>query len=56
LHQAESRLAPGGALLLEIEATQGESAPRAARKVFPHARVDVLPDLAGHPRLLQVLV
>ncbi len=54
LAQAETRLARGGLLLLEIEASQGESAPRAARKVFPRARVDVLPDLAGHPRLLRI--
>ncbi|GAB4520574.1 MAG: peptide chain release factor N(5)-glutamine methyltransferase [Anaerolineales bacterium] len=56
LTQAESRLASEGALLLEIEATQGESAPRAARGIFPNAHVDVLPDLAGRPRLLRVLV
>lgn len=56
LTQAETRLTHGGCLLLEIEATQGESAPRAAHKVFPDAHIDVLPDLAGHPRVLRVLV
>ncbi len=54
LGQAGTCLSPGGLLLLEIAASQGESAPRAARRVFPHARVEVLPDLAGHPRLLRV--
>ncbi len=54
LAQAETRLARGGLLLLEIAASQSESAPRAARKVFPRARMDVLPDLAGHPRLLRI--
>ena len=54
LAQAETRLALGGLLLLEIAASQGESAPRAARKVFPRARIDLLPDLAGHPRLLRI--
>lgn len=52
LAQAATRLAPGGLMLLEIEATQGESAPALARQHFPTADIQVQPDLAGHPRLL----
>lgn len=54
LADAPGKLNPGGAALLEIEAGQGESAPAIARRHFPHAAIDVRPDLAGHPRLLVV--
>lgn len=54
LADAPASLNPGGAALLEIEAGQGESAPAIARQHFPHAAIDVRPDLAGHPRLLVV--
>ncbi len=46
--------APGGLLLLEIEAGQGESAPALARKHFPTAAIKVKNDLGGHPRLLKI--
>jgi release factor glutamine methyltransferase len=54
LAQARAALAPGGLALLEIEASQGESALRLAQDSFPHAKVAVLPDLAGRDRLLRV--
>jgi len=54
LAQAVGRLAPRGAMLLEIESSQGESAPQLARQYFPDAGISVLPDLAGHPRLLVI--
>jgi release factor glutamine methyltransferase len=54
LEDANRWLAPGGLLLLEIEAGQGESAPALARRYFPSAKITVLPDLAGLPRLLKV--
>lgn len=47
-------LAPGGLLLLEIEATQGNSAPHLAQKHFPRAQVTLHPDLAGKPRLISI--
>ncbi len=53
LAQAPLRVRPGGALLLEIGAAQSEAAPALARGL-PGATVDVLPDLAGLPRLLRV--
>ncbi len=54
LETAPPHLAAGGALLLEIEASQGKSAHALARQAFPHAEVQVLPDLAGHDRLLTI--
>lgn len=45
---------PGGALLIEIGADQGEAARRLARASFPRATVRVHPDLAGRDRVLEV--
>ncbi|NPV86912.1 MAG: peptide chain release factor N(5)-glutamine methyltransferase [Anaerolineae bacterium] len=47
-------LAPGGTLLIEIEARQEQSATAIARHLFPHAEINVWHDLAGHARLLQL--
>ena len=47
-------LSPGALLLLEIEATQGESALSLARAHFPGAQIHLLEDLAGHDRLLRI--
>lgn len=49
-----AKFSPGGLLLLEIEARQGQQASQIARNVFPEARIQVFPDLAGHDRLLTV--
>lgn len=46
--------APGGVLLLEIEAGQGESAPALARTLLPGAKISLLSDLAGKPRLVKI--
>lgn len=54
LTDAPRVLAPGGMLLLEIEATQGSSAPALAQKYFPAASIDLQFDLAGLPRLLSI--
>lgn len=54
LEQAQSSLAPGGLLLLEIEATQGETAVQAARQAFSEAQISLHLDLAGNPRLVRV--
>ena len=51
LEQAPSGLAPGGLLLLEIEAGQGPIALSLARKAFPRAEIVLIPDLAGKDRL-----
>jgi release factor glutamine methyltransferase len=47
-------LAPGRLCLLEIDASQGETACNLARSVFPQAEVSVAPDLAGLDRLLVI--
>lgn len=46
--------APGGAILLEIESGQGESAPALAQTLLPRAQVSLLPDLAGLPRVVKL--
>jgi len=47
-------LAPGGRMLLEIEAGQGQSALDLARAVLPSAAISVMPDLSGKPRLMRI--
>jgi release factor glutamine methyltransferase len=54
LAQAPSRLLPGGALFLEIGASQGPAARAAAEAIFPSAETAVYPDLAGHDRILMI--
>ncbi len=55
LVQAPAVLNPGGGLLIEIGADQGEAASHLARTFFPRATVRVHPDLAGRDRVLEVL-
>ena len=54
LAQAPHKLAPGGLLLIEVEASQGGQTLSLARQFFPDALLQVLPDLAGRERLLRV--
>jgi len=54
LPQTAERLRPGGLVLLEIGWQQGEAAATAARTVFPAAAVTVLPDFAGHDRIVAI--
>jgi release factor glutamine methyltransferase len=54
LAKATTRLAPGGMILLEIEASQGQSASVLAREVFPQASVKIYQDLVGHDRLVEI--
>jgi release factor glutamine methyltransferase len=51
---AEGR--PGGALLIEIGAGQGEAAANLARTFFPQATLRVLPDLAGRDRVIEIQI
>jgi release factor glutamine methyltransferase len=55
LTQAPAILNPGGGILIEIGADQGEAAGHLARTSFPEATVRVHPDLAGRDRVLEVL-
>lgn len=50
LAQAQGKLRPGGAVMLEIGAEQGDAMRELARSAFPAARVTVLEDLSGLDR------
>lgn len=52
LEQAPRWLRPGGALLLEIGATQGASVAALVRAAFDRPHIAVQRDLAGHPRVV----
>lgn len=52
LEQASHKLAPGGLMLLEIEAGHPEEAKALAARFFPEAKIRTKLDLAGHHRLL----
>lgn len=54
LKHAKKLLSPGGLILLEIESSQGESAPKLATKYFPQADIQLARDLADHSRLLVI--
>jgi release factor glutamine methyltransferase len=54
LAQAPAKLHPGGRLLIEIGADQGEAVTSLARTFFPRATIRVHPDLAGRDRVLEV--
>jgi release factor glutamine methyltransferase len=54
LQLAPGALAPGGRMLLEIEATQGAQALELARLAFPQSGVTLIQDLAGRDRLICV--
>ena len=54
LRDAPRWLAPGGLLLLEIEAGQGDSVPALASYCLPGAKICVDKDLAGKARLVLI--
>lgn len=56
--QSQGLLEPGGSLLVEIGAGQGDDVRDIAHTVFPEngALIDVHPDLAGRDRVLEVQV
>ncbi len=56
MHRAPSRLAPGGLMLLEIEATQGMQAVALAYDTFSQATIRLYKDLSGHDRIVEVMV
>jgi release factor glutamine methyltransferase len=56
LRIAPEWLAPNGMILLEIEASQGMSALSLAYDAFDNAEFHLHQDLAGHDRLLEILL
>jgi release factor glutamine methyltransferase len=54
LAEAPGKLRPGGAILLEIGATQAAAVCELARRHFPGAEVRVHQDLAGHDRVVTI--
>ena len=54
LRQAPRRLTRGGLLLIEIDSSHSDGAISLAREAFPNADVRLLPDLAGHDRLIRI--
>lgn len=56
LEQAKTNLAPGGCVLLEIEFSLGKASLDIASSIFPDAHRQLIQDLAGLDRVLQILV
>jgi len=54
LEQARKRLAPGGLLLLEIESSQAQAVTARANADYPTSKVQILKDLAGMDRCLEI--
>ncbi len=54
LEQAKAVLLPGGVLLMEIEASQGELVDLAAKKQFASSNVQILKDLSGLDRCVEI--
>lgn len=52
LHQAKTRISPGGILLCEIEASLGADAKVLGHHIYPKAQVQIVKDLANHDRIL----
>jgi release factor glutamine methyltransferase len=55
LNAGSSRLARGGALMIEIEASSGAAMLALAGETYPQARIRLHQDLAGRDRLLEIL-
>ncbi|PKN92273.1 MAG: peptide chain release factor N(5)-glutamine methyltransferase [Chloroflexi bacterium HGW-Chloroflexi-6] len=55
LVESKRWLAPGGALLVEIESGLGQLALETAARQFPGAKIQVLKDLAGLDRVLSIV-
>ncbi len=53
--QLEGHILPGGCLLLEVGRGQGQQVAGILHNVFPGARTDIFPDLAGIERVVRFL-
>ncbi len=56
LNEAPVRLAPGGLLLMELEASEGSAVLSIAYDIFSEAEIHLHKDLAGRERLLEIQV
>jgi release factor glutamine methyltransferase len=54
LAQAQTRLAPGGCVLLEIESSLGSASMELARRFFPESQYCVHKDFADKDRVLAI--
>lgn len=54
LADAPRTLVPGGVMLLEMQYDQGPAIQSLSEGILPDARISVLPDLAGLPRLVKI--
>lgn len=52
LRQVPGYLRPGGSFLLEVGIGQGQAVLEMAQNIFPSASVEIIPDLAGIPRVV----
>jgi release factor glutamine methyltransferase len=55
LNQAAVKLRSGGAIFLEIGWQQGAAMRQLAGNIFPHAEIEIITDLAGQDRIVQIL-
>ena len=56
LPQAKTKLKPGGALLIEIGANQGQAGRSLAKQIFPEGKIILKKDLVGLDRVLMIKV
>lgn len=54
LSQARHKLSPGGAIFLEIGWRQGTAVTHMAHTFFPEAAISLMPDFAGHDRVVVI--
>jgi len=54
LQQSVQQLAPHGIILLEIEATLGQTVLALAHQAFPNAKIELIRDLAGLDRIVLI--
>ncbi|MCA9950658.1 MAG: peptide chain release factor N(5)-glutamine methyltransferase [Anaerolineales bacterium] len=54
LWQAQEKLMAGGAIFLEVGWQQGIAAQKLARAFFPNASINLLVDIVGHERFVQI--
>jgi release factor glutamine methyltransferase len=54
LKEAKGQLTPGGLLLLEFDPAQADHMVQLAQKNYPHSKVQIIKDLSGRDRCLEI--